>query len=118
MSREIKFKALTHEGNIIKDIGSIEFFKDGTIIVNENIPVKQLIQYIEPKDKNEKEICEGDILQHNKNKYIVKYSKNQFVLLLKEIGSDTNWRSLEWCNNVSKYIEIIGNVFDNPELLK
>lgn len=41
---EVKFWALTWEGKIIKNVGCIEFFEDGTIIVNEEIPVKKLIQ--------------------------------------------------------------------------
>ena len=59
--REIKFRALTREGNIIKDIGCIEFFDDEMIIVNGEIPVKQIMQYTGLNDKNGVEIYDGDI---------------------------------------------------------
>jgi len=61
--REIKFRAVTREGKIIKDVGCIKFFEDGSIIVNGEIPVEKLIQYVGLKDKNGKEIYEGDIIQ-------------------------------------------------------
>lgn len=70
------------------------------------------------KDKNNIEILEGDILTHNKNTFFVRMSKNQHVLLLRDTNKiSKSWRDLIWCANVCKYIEIIGNIYENPELL-
>ena len=56
--KEVKFRALTLEGKIITNIGCIEFFEDGSIIVNEEIPVKKLLQYAGAKNENNEEIYE------------------------------------------------------------
>ena len=42
MKKEYKFEAIDLSGNFIEEIGSIQFFTDGTIIVNDEIPVKTL----------------------------------------------------------------------------
>jgi hypothetical protein len=60
------------------------------------------------KDIDGFEIMEGSTVQHNKNTYIVKYSDNQKVLVLR-IVNDTgmNWRSMEWLSRVAKYCKVI-----------
>ena len=62
--REIKFRALAQGGKIvIYNVGCIEFFKDDTIIVNNEIPIRRLIEYTNYHDKKGKEIYEGDIIK-------------------------------------------------------
>lgn len=119
-NREIKFEyGFESVNGIIKKqyfLHEIPLIREKCDLWND-LPIVYVRQFTGLKDKNGKEIYDGYILKHNKKKFYIKYSKNQFVLLLKEVGSKTNWRSLEWCNNVSKYIEIIGNIYENPELL-
>lgn len=82
-----------------------------------------LMQYTGLKDKNGKELYEGDIFSHNNRNFQIIFSENKLVLLARLIGTGkntdkpSNWRDLEWVNNVSKHIEIIGNIYENPELL-
>src|SRR5690606_35639209 len=62
-------------------------------------------------DKNGVEIYEGDRVRHNNNIFVVKYSENQHVLLLRvENDKGMNWRSLQWLAKVSKYCKVIGNI--------
>jgi uncharacterized phage protein (TIGR01671 family) len=77
----------------------------------------EISQYTGLKDKNGKEIYEGDI---------DKYSKTQVTYLLEEGGFslarfDENGRvsSRTRLNNGNeKYLEIIGNIYENPEFLE
>ncbi|MCK5611340.1 hypothetical protein KAR91_56240 [Candidatus Pacearchaeota archaeon] len=125
--RTIKFRGLYKKsfvyGNLI--ICDIEGNKTAQIEHSDfnefrkwDVDIETVGQFTGLKDMNGKEIYESDLLKHNNNIYQVIHSKNQYVLLLKDCNLKSNWRSLEWCNNISKYIEIIGNIFMNPELLK
>lgn len=70
-------------------------------------------QYTGLKDKKGKEIYEGDIYHMgDKNiKYVVVW--NDTGLTGKQLGSSSYAGLSYWQNN----IEIIGNIYDNPELL-
>lgn len=129
--REIKFRAWTEESKKMFDVTAIEF-KDcylrsfihreetAGLLVGpgdngeqenwESSPI--LMQFTGLKDKNGKEIYERDVVQKKDGKlFEVKYEFGYFFPLVElEFNPDT-WGSLmEW--------EVIGNVYENPELLK
>ena len=66
--REIKFRAVYSNGII--PVGKLEFFTDGSIHINELLPHHHyaLMQYTGLKDKNGKEIYEGDIVRIGKKR--------------------------------------------------
>ena len=75
-----------------------------------------VMQYIGLKDKNGKEIYEGDIIAvDNENDVITvcKYETGCFILEDKCYGHWT--RQL---HNQPERLKIIGNIYENPELLK
>jgi uncharacterized phage protein (TIGR01671 family) len=74
---------------------------------------KELMQYTGLKDKNGVEIYEGDIMTADKNSinsYIVKYVNNNFIL--------SNRRNTLSSVLYFKEREVIGNIYENQELLE
>ena len=89
-----------------------------------------LMQYTGLKDKNGVEIYEGDILKINKiTKYLkAQYDNDNFKI---EWQNDKGWwtatpinlaeNGIEVCPDPeewTKYCEVIGNIYENPELIK
>jgi uncharacterized phage protein (TIGR01671 family) len=73
----------------------------------------ELMQFTGLKDKNGKEIYEGDIVQRG----IITFSRGKFVG--QYYGSNGNLYE-EWEDDLyqENNIEVIGNIYENPELLK
>ena len=95
---------------VINNVGISLYLDDGTEIV-----YFELMQYTDNKDMNGKEIYEGDIVNcYDKEEElhfngIVAFNDCGFVI--KE-GCVTHYRWIDY------YITVIGNIYDNPELLK
>lgn len=66
-------------------------------------------QYTELKDRNGKEICEGDIVRINNNIDCIEFSDGCFLL-----KNETGYEKLLYV--WKEEIEIIGNKYENPEL--
>ena len=72
----------------------------------------ELMQFTGLKDKNGKEIYEGDLLVMNLEKNFKKYHSDLFVM---QWNPDT----AAWTNySPREIVEVIGNIYENPELLK
>ena len=124
MEREILFRGkkskdgMWVEGFLKKDVkGHFRIQFDPacfTVVVNP----ETVGQFTERYDKNDKEIFERDIVV-NKNihgkKWIVEYrTDSEYVgFVLKEIGTNGISLFTSWND-----IEVIGNIYDNKELLK
>lgn len=121
MSREPKFKAWDKERKKIFDVISIDFEKREVCIKGHGIITWRsfddcdLLEYTGLKDKNGKEIYEGDIVRAGSYKGIVKWSNNYLDYRIYTIPEHCYFRLGEQNYND---IEVIGNIHQNPELLE
>nr|DAT86514.1 MAG TPA: YopX protein [Caudoviricetes sp.] len=125
MNREIKFRAWHKDlkkmfkiGQITLEKGTWNFEPNDRDFIGMSIPYQPsfvLMQYIGLHDKNGKEIYEGDILKSIQwnDIYLVKQIRTAYYLCRK--GKNGFNKITTW-NNAEKS-EVIGNIYDNPELL-
>lgn len=94
-------------------------FKGKDFGVNETIDKIVLMQSTGLKDKNGKEIFEKDILDYNGRKVIVK-RHGSYAGFIYEFVDELKNRTTEWQPLYLSYykFEIIGNIYENPELLE
>ena len=88
-------------GNFLSECGDIE---------------DTLMQYTGLKDKNGIDVYEGDVGNDKfNNKVIIKWNEQFYcyaLLTIDEIIKD------DWNFDLNDFIEIIGNIYENPELLE
>lgn len=139
--REIKFRAYDKHTEIMLPVvdvikftksESINIMRDGAYGVGVTIPYQphiELMQFTGLHDKNGKEIYESDIVEIDKDvaktfdiysKGIINYLNGGFIVT-KNDGSYETIRSalliLGDLNNIFRG-KVIGNIYENPDLLK
>ena len=130
MSKEIKFRAWDKEtGKMHYQINkprTDENINDELIIQfdctgysartkNKYIGSDCLMQYTGLKDKNGKEIFEGDVVFSESNQY---YKQDEIVWDCYDMGWDIGKKdSWKLRSPMSSKTEIIGNIYENPELM-
>ena len=112
MTREIKFRAWNHQ------TGEMIIPKVITSLYDMEL---ELMQYIGLKDINGKEIYEGDLCEVEFLSYAhktpnivsgkISWCKDDACFELKFPGDS-------WATEVSDKMKIIGNIYENPELLE
>jgi len=78
----------------------------------------EIMQFTGLKDKNGKEIYEGDICQCEDDKVFIEFSDGAYWFMYnKNDGFTYDWAiaNSQWSD---KDIEVIGNIYENPELLE
>lgn len=129
--REIRFRAWVKNdnGNYMSPVGGIDFNTnnimvyvpkptadgdvdwDGDAVDGENII---LMQYTGLKDKNGKEIYEGDIINPAKAKY-----KDYRIIKWESVEDlEESYTGFDIYPSYTKKFEVVGNIYENPELIK
>ena len=73
-----------------------------------------VMQFTGLKGKNGKEIYEGDILEHNGDRWVVK----PIIPINRFYGSYGTPNGNDWMSMSDVDYEVIGNIYENPKLLK
>ncbi|MBD7914527.1 hypothetical protein H9660_05160 [Clostridium sp. Sa3CUN1] len=138
--REIKFRAWCKKHKVmIYHIGSVNWNEQNEIFVNQDIKCagnEILMQYTRLKDKNGKEIYEGDIVKQTYHKVIGFGDEmesfegchvGEVVIVSSGVclrnpliyDTDTGKTKTKGYKNIASYrCEVIGNIYENPELLE
>ncbi|RLF40883.1 MAG: hypothetical protein DRN18_04340 [Thermoplasmata archaeon] len=118
--REIKFRAWDRVEKKMIQVYSLSWkYPSGFEINNSDAIMYDLMQYTGFKDKNGREIYEGDIVKgFYRNKEII----DKVIWWEKGCGWYVGYDDEEKCNVTAlcalEDIEVIGNIYENPELLK
>ena len=116
MTRPLKFKVWNKKSN--------EWC--GTIGLNETISHNELeydtddlvfVQYTGLTDSKDKEICEGDITFHKNDKAYCQCIWDQERLTYRWVGKNMSLPIGPRDDDMSVEVKIVGNIFENPELL-
>src|SRR6185436_2697466 len=106
--REIKFRAWY--GGQIVEVGQLDFFTDGQITVNDELVGAKLMQFTGLKDKNGKEIYEGDVVNTQQLIGTVKWSEEHGKWEVEYIGDSRKFALY----TQNRDTEVIGNIYENP----
>lgn len=127
---EIKFRAWLKAEKKIVEVVLIDFWNKKVVVADPEDPAGfgtvnfdnvVLILYTGLKDKNGREICEGDIVELHTpaegiiGRYIVKWDEVAACFYLEgnwEIAPDEIWEHSQ------SWLTVIGNIYENPELLR
>ena len=141
---EIKFRAYLNKENKMVEVKSLHlgtnrimygYSENSQCYGNKSISLKdcELMQYTGLKDKNGKEIYEGDVLVHEfedyrtkqprKSYYLVKFKDASFYIAFQETN---DYGVYEWVydDTLEEYyirnwgLEVVGNIYENLELLE
>lgn len=125
----LRFRAWHKTWEEMGKVKRIRFDDDGNVTTvlfygkdfgtNTKIDEIELMQSTGLFDKNGKEIFEKDILDYNGRKVIVKWH-GSYAGFIYEFVDELKNRTAEWQPLYLSYykFEIIGNIYENPELLE
>ena len=130
MQRLIKFRAwdgekmdrLWKDGRLVVDASTGEAQKIGFGSTPFNVSIPHgltLMQYTGLKDKNGVEIYEGDIIQYFTFYYGNKKERKEVVEWIDDMQDDSFGEPLSMGYRFyGSEIEVIGNIYENPQLLE
>ena len=120
MSREIKFRAWDKERKCIcKNNAVCNMDIEGNLNPQSNI--YEIMQFTGLKDKKGKEIYEGDIIKWFADSIdkigVIEWNEGTYVINRKDVDIIYGFGDFMFINNMILEGEVIGNIYENPELL-
>lgn len=126
MNRPIKFRAWDKLAKVMLPVQTIDFVNEKLTTGSADATFKEfeLMQYAGLKDRNGVEIYEGDIVgytgfddKRHKARIIWKEEECRFVAIIKKYKA---WFTLssKTPQGTDTDLEVIGNIYETPELLK
>ena len=121
-----KYRAwLKKEQKMDNEIDHISWLEDEFYCIGDGITYMvsaedlELMQSTGLKDKNDKEIFEGDILDYKGRKALVRWH-GSYASFIYRFVDELQKRNTEWKPLYLAYMkcEIIGNIYENPEFLE
>ena len=123
--REIKFRVWHKGKKIISEVFGIDILHKEIFFSNDDVDYCEisdfkyieLMEYTGLKDKNNKEIYEGDILfeSFGEKYYKVVFENGSFRA---EFEVDFEEHSFDLIDVVAQNCEVVGNIYENPELME
>ena len=123
-------KVYIKELNIVREVEMIDFYNKQVLVYVIGVRPRgetaiysfDEIEFMENtglKDKNGKYIYEGDIVTVNGTwNCIIEYKQSSCAFVLKSIDSRWNTGYFGNYDNIEEMLEVIGNVYENEELLE
>ena len=122
-----KYRAWSKDKEILEEVVSIDFWSENTVTEyfrERDFEDVILLQSTGLKDKNGKEIFEGDILKvaNNDSSWfeVVKYDHDKAMFISKEVNLKYEVPETPLYDLFSPYlfkVEVIGNIWENRDLL-
>lgn len=119
MNREFKFRVWNREMGGWDHPSFLQDWDDNNGITFKCLPEENYViqQYTEIKDKNQKEIFEGDIMKYDRPGFITKIGIVEFFAGNFVFGDWREQTEEDISTMMIGYMEVIGNIFNNPEII-